>query len=303
MPHVTGAFSYLLAPGLRKVFFQHYKDREKEYTKVVKVLSSSRNYEEVLEVAGLPSMPPKVEGKGIVYQNFIQGGIKRFTWVTYGLGFRVTEEMMEDDLYNIMNRNGRALKKSAMNAVEVNVFNLYNNAFTTEYGFPKNGVNQALISTSHTLIGGGSAGNRPATDADISFGALEAAILHFNTLNDERGMPIDLEPAKLLFHPNDLFLVQELLGSDYKPFTGNNEINPLKGRLTPIWSRYLTDPDAWFVIASLDDEDGPVMYWRRQLRFQNGDDFDSGDAKFKATQRFGYGCAEWRYLYGSTGAA
>lgn len=302
MPATTGAFSNAMAPGIRRIFFMHLKDRPKDYEKVFSIGKSTRNYEEFSEMAALGTMPTKPEGTSIIYQDFIEGGKKRFTHVTYGLGFRITEEAMEDDLYNVLNRHPKALKRSAGVAVETAAFNVFNNSFSTEFGYSKFGVNEALVGTTHTLLGGGTGSNRPVTDADIASGSLEAAILNFNTLNDERGMPLDLHPRMLLFHPSDLFLVQEMLQSEYKPFTGNNEVNPLKGRLEPFWSRYLTDTDAWWVIAEDMDEDGPLLLWRRQLRLQNGDDFDSGDAKFKATQRFSVGVSEWRYLYGSTGA-
>jgi len=301
MTAVTGAFSELLAPGLNGVFFMHLKDRQPDYTKIFYVDSSKRNYEENLELAALSTMPVKGEGTPIAYQDFIQGGKKRFTHVTFALGFRVTEEMMEDDLYGPMKKSAKALKRSALNSEEVLCFNVLNNSFTTEAGFPKFGVNEPLVSTAHTLLGGGTASNRPAADVDISYAALEAAILYFNTVNDERGLPIDLKPETLVFHPNDLFLVRELLESDKRPFTANNEVNPLKSLLTPMWSRYLTDTDAWWVVAEK-SEDG-LIYWRRRaLKFQAGDDFDTGDAKFKASWRGSAGCSEWRNLYGSSGA-
>lgn len=301
MPAVTGAFSHLLAPGIRKVFFMHMKDRKMEHQELFMVLTSQRAYEEHLELAALGTMPLKPEGANVTYQDFIQGDLKRFTHQTFALGFRATEEMMEDDLYNQIMRYARALKRSAMNSIEVLCFNVLNNSFTTESGFPKGGVVQPLVSTTHTLLGGGTASNRPATDVDISFAALEAAILHFNTLSDERGLPLDIMPEKLVHHPEQLFLVEELLRSEYRPHTANNEVNALKGRLTPFWSRYLTDTDAWWVVGEK-NEDGLVLFKRRQLRLQNGDDFDSGDAKFKASHRHSAGCSEWRYLYGSTGS-
>lgn len=301
MPAVTGAFSHLLAPGIRKVFFMHLKDRKMEHEEIFTTLTSERNYEEHLEVASLGTMPVKSEGANVIFQDFIQGDLKRFTHVTYALGFRATEEMMEDDLYGVMSRNAKALKRSAVNAKEVTAFNVFNNSFTTESGFPKNGATEALVGTTHTLLGGGTASNRPATDVDISFAALEAAILHYNTLNDERNLPVDIMPSILLHHPEDLFLVEELLRSEYRPHTSNNEVNALKGRLRPMWSRYLTDTNAWWVVGEKSEE-GFVLFNRRPLRLQNGDDFDSGDAKFKASQRFSVGCSEWRYVYGSSGS-
>ena len=300
MPATTGAFSHLLAPGVRNVFFMYKKDAESEYGKIFMTETSSRNYEENLEIAALGVMPQKQQGSPILYQDMIQGGIKKFIHATYGLGFRATEEVMEDDQYNVIKKNGRALKRSALVAREVVAFGVLNRSFTTEYGFPKNGVNEPLVSVTHTLLGGGTGSNRPTTDVDVSQASLEAAILNFNLLVDDRGMPLDIEPKYLLTHPSQQFLVQELLTSDQRPYTANNEPNVLKGRLTAMTSRYLEDPDAWFVISDK-SEDGLVFFMRRPLTLQNGDDFDTGDAKFKATQRFSAGCSEWRCLYGSSG--
>jgi hypothetical protein len=263
--------------------------------------TSKRAYEEHLEGTMFGTMPTKPEGTSVIYQDPIQGGIKRFTHVTFALGYRVTEEMMEDDLYGVIgNKNARALKNSAMNSREVSAFNIFNNSFTTEFGFQKGGANEALVSATHTLIGGGTASNT-AGAVDISYAALEAGVLAFNTRVDERSLPIDIVPETLLFHPSDLFLVTEMLDSEYRPFTANNEVNPLKSRFKPVWSRYLTDPDAWWLVGEKSEE-GLIGFIRRELRFQNGDDFDSGDAKYKASQRYSFGCSEWRYLYGGSGA-
>src|SRR5262245_22395149 len=301
MPATTGAFSHLLAPGIRNVFFMYKKDAESEYEKIFTVDKSTRNYEENLEVAALGVMPQKQQGSPIVYQDMIQGGIKKFTHVTYGMGFRATEEMMEDDLYGVIKKNARALKRSALVAREVVAFGVLNRSFTTEYGFPKLGVNEPLIGTTHTLLGGGTGSNKPTTDVDISQAALEAAMIAFNLYVDDRSIPVEIEAKTLLVHPSMQFLVQELLTSDHRPYTANNEVNVLKGMLQSMTSRYLDDADAWFVIADK-SEDGLVFFDRRALTLQNGDDFDTGDAKFKATQRFSVGCSEWRNLYGSTGA-
>ena len=301
MPATTGAFSHLLAPGIRNVFFMYKKDAPSEYEKIFTVDKSTKHYEENLELAALGIMPQKQQGSPILYQDMIQGGIKKFIHATYGLGFRATEEVMEDDLYGQLKKNARALKRSALVAREVVSFGVLNRAFTTEYGFPKNGVNEPLISTSHTLLGGGTGSNRPSTDVDISQAALEAALTAFKLYVDDRGMPIVVEPKYLLVHPSQQFMVQEILTSDLRPYTANNEVNVLKGMLESMTSRYLDDPDAWYIISEK-NEDGLVFFERRALTLQNGDDFDTGDAKFKATQRFSAGCSEWRNLYGSTGA-
>lgn len=302
MPAVTGAFSHLLAPGLRKVFFQHLKEREEEFSKVFNMKTSSRAYEEDLEVAGLGTMPVKTEGAGIQYTDPAQGEKKRYTHVTYGLGYRVTMEMMEDDLYGVMRKMTKELAKAARNAREVNAWNVFNTAFTTQFGFPKFGANEALISTSHTRLGGGTLSNRPSVDADLGQASLEAARIHFETLTDENGIPTIIKPKWLIVPPDMIMVARELLGSEFKPYESSNTINPImKDGLDFMVSHYLTDPDAWFLIAGKDEHD-LNFFTRQAVRYQNGDDFDTGDAKFKAFQRFSVGAGEWRGLYGSTGA-
>jgi len=301
MPMVTGAFSQLLVPGLRRVFFQHLKERPTQYDKIFNTNNSSRAFEEDLEVAGLGTMPTKPEGTATIYQDAIQGGKKRYTHVSFGLGFRVTVEMMEDDLYNVMRRMSRELAKSARNVREVRSFNVFNNAFTTEFGFPKFGVNEPLIGT-HTLLGGGVFANRPAVDADLGIASLEAGILNYDTLVDEQNMPALIMPKVVLVHPEFKQVARELLNSEFRPYTANNEINAIMQEgLTWFMSQYLTDTDAWFLIADKSDHD-LNFFERAAVRFQNGDDFDTGDAKFKSFQRFSVGAGEWRGIYGSVGA-
>ncbi len=302
MVNVTGAFSHLLAPGLRKVFFQELEARPAEYSRIANQEKSSKAYEEDLEVGGLGSMPIKPEGRGIVYQDFRQGGKKRYTHITYGLGFRVTLEMMEDDLYNVMKKNTRELSKAGSNAREVAFFNMLNNGFTTEFGFPKFGVNEPLFSNAHTKLGGGTGSNRAATDADLSPTSLEAAIISFESLTDEMDIPVVIKPKLLVVGPQLKMTAREILGSEFRPYTSNNEINALREEgLDYMVGHYIVDPDSWFLLAGKGDHD--LNFFERQaVRFQNGDDFDSGDAKFKAFQRFSTGAGEWRGVYGSQGA-
>lgn len=303
MPMVRGAFSYLLVPGLRKVFFQHLTERPEEFRQVFNAETSERAYEEDLEVAGLGTMPLKPEQTAIQYADATQGSKKRYTHKTYGLGYRVTPEMMEDDLYSTMKKMTKELAKAARNAREVNAWNVLNNAFTTEYGFPKLGNNEALIATTHTSIAGAAAGsNRAATDADLSQTALEAAILAFENLKDETGIPVVIKPKWLIVPPDIKMTARELLGSEFKPYTANNEINALiEEGLDYMVSHYLTDLDSWFLLAGKGDHD-LNFFTRQPVRFQNGDDFDTGDAKFKAFQRFSVGAGEWRGIWGSQGA-
>lgn len=303
MPTTTGQFSQLLAPGLRKIFFQHLKERPPQYSQLFNMNSSSRAYEEDLEIAGLGTMPAKPEGNSITYQDPVQGGKKRYTHVSFGLGFRVTVEMYEDDLYGPMKRMTRELAKAGRNVREVRSFNVLNNGFTTEFGFPKFGANEALISTSHTLIGGGTLANRATTDADLGVAGLEAAILLFDNLTDENGIPIVLKPRWVIVPPALKQVAREILGSEFRPYTADNTVNAViqNDSLQDMVVNYLTDSDSWYVLADKSEHD-LNFFERAAVRFQNGDDFDTGDAKFKAFQRFSVGAGEWRGLFGSLGA-
>lgn len=302
MPVVTGAFSQLLVPGLRKIFFQHLNERESEYGKIFNEETSSRAFEEDLELIGLGTMPAKSEGSAITYQDTRQGEKVRFTHVTYGYGFRVTREMMQDDQYGQIRKMPKELAKGGRNVREVTAFNVINNGFTTSFGFPKNGTNEAVFNTAHTRLGGGTLANRPTTDADLGQASLEAAIITFQTWTDEMGIPVVITPKWLLIHPDNMMVARELLGSTYKPYVGTNEINPLmKDGLEFIVGHYLTDSDAWFLFADKSDH-GFTFFQREAMQFQNGDDFDTGDAKYKAFQRFSVGVNEWRGSYGTVGA-
>lgn len=302
MPTNTGQFGQLLAPGLRKIFFQSYKEVEPQYTQLAKAGTSDRAYEEDLEVIGLGSMPAKPEGTSITYQEPAQGGKVRYTHVSYGLGFRVTHEMWSDDLYSVMRKMPKELGKAARNIREVTFWNLCNNGFSTVYGFPKNGTNEAVFNTAHTLLGGGTLANRATVDADFGVAALEAAILLFDNLTDELGFPITVMPKWVVHTPTIKQAVREVLGSEYRPYTANNEINAVRqDGLQSFMVRYLTDSDSWFVFADKSEHDFNFIT-REDVKFQNGDDFDTGDAKFKAFQRFSVGVGDWRGSFGSQGA-
>jgi phage major head subunit gpT-like protein len=303
MPTNTGQFSQLLAPGLRKIFFQHLKLKPPQYTKIANLLTSSRAYEEDLELMGLGTMPVKNEGESIIYQDPKQGGKVRTTMVSFGMGFRVTVEMWEDDLYGPMRRMPRELGKAANNVRDVRFFNLLNNGFTAaaNTGFTKNNANEPLFSTAHTLLGGGTQANRASTDADLGIASLEAAVLLFDNLVDESGFPVTIEPKVIVISPTLKQIARELLGSEFKPYTSGNEINAVReeGMRAEVVN-FLTNANSWYLLAEKGEHD-LNFYERTNTQFQNGDDFDTGDAKFKAFQRFQVNYGEYRGTFASQG--
>lgn len=298
MTMTRGGFSKLLAPGYRKIVFETYMQRTLEGKRLVNMNTSKRAYEEDFPIAGFGTLQTKVEGGPFVYQDALQGAAKRYTWTTYALGFRITEEMMDDDLYGIMgNKMSKALGRSARNNQEIVMHAPYNNGFDT--AFPGFVTGEALFGD-HVSLRGSTQRNRPATDVDFGLLAFQAAIEFYHNLQDESGLPMLLVPKLLVHNPGDHWIVNQVLKTPNLPGTNFNDINQASREgVTPHLSHYLTDPDAWYMLA---DEHDVNYFDRRPFRFSNADDFESGDAKFKGTRRNGSGFGDWRGPYGSSGA-
>lgn len=299
MTMTRGAFSNLIVPGYRKIVFETYKERPIEGKALVNSNTSKRAYEEDFPVAGFGTLQSKSEGGAITYQDAIQGTVKRYQWTTYALGFRITQEMMDDDLYGVMgNKMSRALGRSARNNAEIVMHAPYNNAFSTSYvGFT---AGEALCSTSHALLRGGTASNRPATDTDFGLIPFQAAIEHFHNLTDEAGIPMVIIPKLLVHSVGDHWMVSQVLKSPKLPGGNQNDVNQAASEgVSPHLSHYLTDTDAWFVLG---DEHDVNYFERKPFTFSNSDDFDTGDAKFKGTRRNGSGFGDWRGIYGTQGS-
>jgi hypothetical protein len=299
MTMVRGAFSKLLAPGYRKVVFDTYKERPIEGMKLVNKLTSKRAYEEDFPLAGFTTLVTKAEGGPVTYEDAMQGSTKRYTWTSYAKGFRITTEMMEDDLYGIMgNKMSKALGRSARNNLEILLHAPYNNAFdTTVNGYI---ASESLCFAAHTTIkGGNTISNRGSGDPDFSLPALQAALEHFHALTDEAGLPIVMVPRLVVHSIGDYWQVNQILKTPTLPGGNQNDINQVNREgLTAHLSHYLTDTDAWFVLADQHD----VNYFsRKEFTFSNSDDFDTGDAKYKGMRRAGTGFSDWRGVWGSQG--
>lgn len=299
MTMFRGGFSNLLAPGYRKVVFESYKERPMEGSRLVNMTTEGkRAYVEDFQMAGFGTLVPKVEGGPITYQDPKQGTPKRYTWTTFALGFRITEEMFADDLYGIVgNKLSRSLGRSARNNGEIVMASILNNAFSTSYsGF----VSGESLIGSHTALRGGVQLNGPAVAADFSLISLQAGLEHFHNLQDESGLPTMFMPKTLVHSIGDYWLVNQVLKSQFLPGGNQNDINQVSREgITPFLSHYLTDPDAWFLIADNHDMN---YFSRKAFSLSNTDDFETGDAKFKGSQRTGAGFGDWRGIYGSAGA-
>ena len=296
MAHLRGAFSKHLAPGYRKVVFETFKERPIEGRKLVNYATSGRAYEDDFPIAGFGALQLKVEGGPVTYDQIIEGASKRYTWSTFGKAWRITEEMVEDDLYGTFgNKMSKSAGRAARNNLEVIMHQPFNSAFNAAVVGFEAGV--ALCGT-HTSLKGISQTNFIASDLDLL--SLQAAIEHFAGLLDEAGMPIVINPARLIHSVGDKWIVAQLLKSQFLPGGNQNDINQMANEgLTPHMSHgFITDVDDWFVQG---DEHDVNYFQRRAMRMTNSDDFDTGDRKFRLTQRHGSGFGYWYGTYGGQG--
>jgi len=296
----TGPFSNLLAPGYRKIYFDDLRERKAEWNVVLNMQTSTRNYEDDYRMTSFNSFPVKPEGESIEYLEPTPGGTKRYSWTAHGAGFRITFEMYQDDLYKVTGpRMTKELSTSATYQLEVDNWGILNDAFTgaTYTGF--DGL--ALCSTAHTRLDGGTnQANKPSTDLDLSITALQAAYVNIAGWKNDVGRLTLHTPKLLVISPDQAFVAEEILKSEYKPFTSDNEINSIRNLMNMSYfvGHYLTDTDAWFIFCGEHDMN---HFWRNRPMFQNDDDFDSGDAKFKGYYREGRGFGRWQGIYASSG--
>lgn len=301
----TGAFSYLLAPGQRKVFFNSLKQLPTEYTSFLNVENSSRAYEDDLRMAGLGGVLEKPEGTATQYAEAVQGEQKRYNHLSFGLGYRITFEMYQDDLYRVMNRMGASLARAVHYSLEVLGFDVLNHAFDAAPAAKHQGFDSlCLCSTAHTMLASANQANRPSTDIAFGLTAINDCRMRFENIDDELGYPSLLKLSQFVIAPENMDAAEEILSSPDKPYTANNEINVLKSKgLSYNVVHYLSDTDAWFGLAKGGLQDGlghdMNFFWRQRPIYESGDDFDTGDAKFKVFYRACSGFGYWPGVDGS----
>ncbi len=301
MATTTAAFSALLAPGLRKVFGTEYKDFPEEFSQLLTVLTSKRNYEEELMTAGLGLHTTKAQGQSLSYDDPIQGGDVRYTHAAWALGFRVTREMYDDDLYAVMKKMAKQLARSARLTVEMEVGALLDDLFS---GSTYTGHDDAAACASHTLLTGATYANYAATATDLTIGALRSASERLERTLNERGLPDTRGQGEILVvTPTYKWVADEILKSEGKAYTADNTMNAFDGLgIKPFVTHYQSDTDQWMLTAAKALHD-LKFFWRVQPKFENEDDFDTKDAKFSSYMRFSMGFTDWRGLDGSSGAA
>lgn len=297
----TSSFAKALWPGVNAWYGKEYAEYPVEWTELFEQHKSSRAFEEDVGLSSFGLAVVKPEGAGISYDSERQGFITRYSHVVYALGFIITREMMDDDLYDIVGqRKAKGLAYSMRQTKEVVAANVYNRAFNSSY---VGGDGKEMIATDHPNVAGGTWSNELATPADLSEAALEQASIDIQGFTNDRGLLIAARPQKLIITPAQEFDAKRILGSALRVSTPNNDLNALKTMgIIPevVVNHYLTDTDAWFIRTSV--KGGPKHFERRADSFDMDNDFDTENAKFKATARYSFGWTDPRGVYGSAGA-
>lgn len=297
----SGSFAKALWPGVNAWYGKSYDEYETEFDKLFDKFTSQKAFEEDVGISSFGLAQQKSEGSGIAYDSEKQAFITRYQHVVMALGFIITREMMEDDQYDVVGqRKAQGLAFSMRQTKEVLGANVYNRAFNSSY---VGGDGSALISSTHSTIKGGTWSNQIATAADLSEAALEQACIDIAGFTNDAGLLIAVRPDSLIIPKQSIFEAKRILGSDGRAGTDNNDLNAIKAAgLIPevIVNHYLTDPDAWFIRTNVPH--GMKYFERRADQFDMDNDWDTENAKFKATARYSFGWTDPRGLYGSAGA-
>jgi hypothetical protein len=292
-----------LLPGLNALFGMEYKRYQEEHKEIYETETSDRSFEEELKLSGFGAAPVKAEGQAIAYDGAQEAWSTRYTHETIALGFSITEEAVEDNLYDSLSaRYTKALARAMAHTKQVKAASILNNGFNAAFA---GGDGVSLFSTAHPLIGGGTNSNRPGTDADLNETSLEAAVIQISQWTDERGLLIAAKPRKLVIPSSLMFVAERLLKTDLRTATADNDINAVRsmsaipGGYTV--NHYLTDPDAWFLTT--DVPNGLKHFVRAAMKTGMDTDFDTGNARYKARERYSFGFSDPLGMWGTNGSA
>lgn len=297
----SGSFAKALWPGVNAWYGKAYKDYPEEYLNLFEKETSRRAFEEDVGISSFGLAQVKPEGASIAYDTERQAFITRYQHVTYALGFVITKEAYDDDLYDIVGkRKAQGLARSMRQTKEIVGANIYNRAFNPAY---VGGDGVSMLNNAHPNIAGGTWSNVPATMADLSEAALEQAVIDIAGFRDDRGLLIAAKARKLVIPYTLQFEAKRILGTDGRVATDLNDLNAIKtmGVIPEVFSsHYLTDPDAWFIRT--DVPDGLKYFEREADSFDMDNDFDTSNARYKAQARYSFGWTDARSIYGSQGA-
>ena len=292
-----------LLPGLNALFGLEYERYGEEYKELFEVESSERSFEEEQKLSGFGAAPVKNEGSAIAYDNAQEAWSTRYTHETIALGFSLTEEAIEDNLYDSLSaRYTKALARAMAYTKEVKGANILNNAFNASY---VGGDGKSLCNSAHPLVYGSTISNVPSTPADLNETSLENAVIQISLWTDERGLLIAAKPKKLIIPSALQFVATRLLETELRVGTTDNDINAIKnnGSIPGGWTvnHWLTDTNAWFLTT--DVPNGLKQFVRTPLSTSMDADFDTGNARYKARERYSFGWSDFLGIYGSQGSS
>jgi hypothetical protein len=293
-----------LLPGLNALFGLEYQKYGEEHKEIYETETSERSFEEEVKLSGFSAAPVKNEGSAIAYDNAQEAFTARYTHETIALGFSITEEAIEDNLYDsLSSRYTKALARAMSYTKQVKAASVLNQGFTGS-GNPTYGDGQVLFSTAHPLVSGGVNSNRPTTGADLNETSLEAAVIQIAAWTDERGLLIAAKPRKLIVPPALMFVATRLLETELRVATADNDINAIRnnGSIPEGYSvnHFLTDTNAWFLCT--DVPNGLKHFVRTPMQTSMDGDFDTGNVRYKARERYSFGVSDPLGMFGSPGA-
>ena len=291
-----------LLPGLNALFGLEYARYGEEHKEIYETETSERSFEEETKLSGFSAAPVKNEGSAIQYDNAQEAWTTRYNHETIALGFAITEEAIEDNLYDSLSaRYTKGLARAMAYTKQIKAAAVLNNGFSAQY---VGGDGVALFSTSHPLVNGGTNSNTPSTQADLNETSLEAAVIQIAAWTDERGLLIAAKPKKLIIPPALQFVATRLLETSLRVGTNNNDINALKnnGSIPEGYTinHYLTDTNAWFLTT--DVPNGLKHFVRTPLQNSMDGDFDTGNVRYKARERYSFGWSDPLGVFGSSGS-
>ena len=292
-----------LEPGLHALFGLEYKRWEREHAEIFTEETSERAVEEETLITGFGAAPTKSEGASVEFDSAAEQWTARYVHETVALAFAITEEAVEDNLYDTLSRRyTAALARSMAYTKQVKAANVLNNAFSSS--FP-GGDGKELIATDHPTVQAGTQSNEPSTAADLSESSLENAIISIGGFADDRNIPVAVQARKLVIPKELAFTAQRILKSELRVGTADNDVNALNSMgMFPegyVVNHYLTDTDAFFILTDLTNT-GLKMFQRRPLKTSMEPDFETGNMRFKASERYSFGFSDWRCIFGSPGA-
>jgi len=291
-----------LLPGLNALFGLEYARYGEEHKELYETEKSERSFEEETKLSGFSAAPVKNEGQAIAYDNAQEAFTARYNHETIALGFSLTEEAIEDNLYDsLSSRYTKALARGMAYTKQVKGSGVLNNGFNAAY---TGGDGVALFSTAHPLVSGGTNSNRPSTGVDLNETALEAAVIQIAAWTDERGLLIAAKPKKLIVPPSLMFVATRLLETELRVGTTDNDINAIKnnGSIPGGYTvnHFLTDTNAWFLTT--DVPNGMKHFVRTPMSTGMDGDFDTGNVRYKARERYSFGWSDPLGIWGSPGS-